>query len=401
MERVDLPEYDWDRILKYIDNDSAFDASFLSWLNEDKVREVLYHELLLIRKSASFTLFANPTYKKSVWDSVLKKIEKQEQDERRKRRNQYLRVAAVVFPFVFISMGYWLGVRLSKDDDGYSRFFSNYSSNIEPGSKKARLILADGTAVDLSKNVMMKETDGTIIANKSDEELSYSGRKQEGNGKINALVVPKGGEYQLRLSDGTKVWLNSESTLYYPTVFTSKQRTVRLEGEAYFEVAKNKHSPFSVNVNGLSLVVLGTTFNVNASNLSKGISTTLVEGKIRMEMNGGKYYELKPKENITYNLKNETYTIDKDVNLSLFTSWKDGVFLFDNQLLGDITDRLSRWYSCDIVFTDESLRNIPFTGAAEKKKPIEYLLNLIKRVENIDYEIKNGIVFISKRDALK
>lgn len=401
MERPNLPESDWDRILKHVDSDSPYDEAFTLWLDESEVREALYEELLLIKRSASLSLFADSGYKRKVWQSVLNKIKEQEKAQRIKRRTQYLRVAAIVLPFIFLSAGFWVGSKFSRDsDDQYSRYLNDCANSIEPGSKKAKLILADGTTVDLSKNVSLKESDGTAIENNSDNELSYNGANSHSSGKINTLVVPKGGEYQLRLSDGTKVWLNSGSTLRYPTVFDSKRRTVTLEGEAYFEVTKNKHLPFSVNVKGLDLVVLGTTFNVNAYNLAKGISTTLVEGKISMEMGGGKRYTIKPLENITYNLESETYTVEKNVDVSLFTSWKDGLFWFENQPLGDITDRLGRWYSCEVVYKDENLRNLRFTGLAEKGKPIEYLLNLIREVREIDYEIKNGVVFITKRRDL-
>jgi len=401
MERPNLPESDWDRILKQVDSDLPYDESFTLWLDESDVREALYEELLLIKKSASLTLFADSGYKRKVWQSVLNKINEQKQVQRRKRRTQYLSVAAVVLPFVFLSAGFWIGSKFTQgSDEQYSRYLNDCVSTIEPGSKKAKLILADGTTVDLSRDVSFKESDGTAIENNSNNELSYNGTNSHSAGKINTLVVPKGGEYQLRLSDGTKVWLNSGSTLRYPTVFDSKKRTVTLEGEAYFEVTKNKHLPFLVNVKGLDLVVLGTTFNVNAYNFAKGISTTLVEGKISMVMGNGKRYTIKPLENITYSLESETYTVEKNVDVSLFTSWKDGLFWFENQPLGDITDRLGRWYSCEIVYKEESLRNLRFTGLAEKKKPIEYLLNLIREVRDIDYEIKDGVVFITKRRDL-
>jgi transmembrane sensor len=402
MERPNLPESDWDRILKHVDSDSPYDESFTWWIEQSHVREALYEELLLIQKSASLTLFADSGYKRKVWQSVLNKIKEQEQVKRLKKRTQYLRVAAVILPFIFLSAGFWIGSKFTRSsDEQYSRYLNDCVSSIEPGSKKAKLILADGTTVDLSKNVSLKESDGTAIENNSDNELCYNGASSHSAGKINTLVVPKGGEYQLRLSDGTKVWLNSGSTLRYPTVFDSKRRAVTLEGEAYFEVTKNKHLPFSVNVKGLDLVVLGTTFNVNAYNPAKGISTTLVEGKISMEMGGGKRYTIKPLENITYNFESETYTIEKNVDVSLFTSWKDGLFWFENKSLGEITDRLSRWYSCEIVYKDESLRNMKFTGLAEKKRPIEYLLDLISEIKDVDYEVKNGIVFIAKRKVVQ
>jgi ferric-dicitrate binding protein FerR (iron transport regulator) len=152
-----------------------------------------------------------------------------------------------------------------------------------------------------------------------------------------------------------------------------------------------------VKVRGMSLAVFGTSFNVNSYEPGKGIGTTLVEGKVTMRIDNGKEYVMRPHEHITYNLETDTYSVLKNVDVSLYTSWKDGVFRFENQRLEDITNRLSRWYSCEVVYNDNSLRDLKFTGVAKKNEPIDHLLNLISLLKDVDYDVKDGVVFISKR----
>lgn len=398
MERIDLPEKDWNYIIERIDSDvSADDLMFQAWLSEVKLRRVLYDELLLIRRSSSFSSFSGERYKKRAWESILEKIEREERQKKMAARRLYIKVAASLAPFLFLSFGYWLGNRNSIQDINLKDNLFALSSSIEPGSKKARLVLQDGTMLDLGKHIVLKESDGTEITNAPNSMISYVNPDAGRGAKINTLIVPKGGEYRVLLADGTKVWLNSGSILRYPTSFNKKERMVQLEGEAYFEVKKNPKVPFAVKVRGMSLAVFGTSFNVNSYEPGKGIGTTLVEGKVTMRIDNGKEYVMRPHEHITYNLETDTYSVLKNVDVSLYTSWKDGVFRFENQRLEDITNRLSRWYSCEVVYNDNSLRDLKFTGVAKKNEPIDHLLNLISLLKDVDYDVKDGVVFISKR----
>lgn len=398
MERIDLPEKDWNYIIERIDSDvSADDLMFQAWLSEVKLRRVLYDELLLIRRSSSFSSFSGERYKKRAWESILEKIEREERQKKMAARRLYITVAASLAPFLFLSFGYWLGNRNSIQDINLKDNLFALSSSIEPGSKKARLVLQDGTMLDLGKHIVLKEADGTEITNAPNSMISYVNPDAGRGAKINTLIVPKGGEYRVLLADGTKVWLNSGSILRYPTSFNKKERMVQLEGEAYFEVKKNPKVPFAVKVRGMSLAVFGTSFNVNSYEPGKGIGTTLVEGKVTMRIDNGKEYVMRPHEHITYNLETDTYSVLKNVDVSLYTSWKDGVFRFENQRLEDITNRLSRWYSCEVVYNDNSLRDLKFTGVAKKNEPIDHLLNLISLLKDVDYDVKDGVVFISKR----
>lgn len=398
MERIDLPEKDWNYIIERIDSDvSADDITFQAWLSEVEVRRVLYDELLLIRRSSSFSSFSGERYKKRAWATILEKIEREERQKKMAARRLYIKVAASLAPFLFLSFGYWLGNRNSIQDINLKDNLFALSSSIEPGSKKARLVLQDGTMLDLGKHIVLKESDGTEITNAPNSMISYVNPDAGRGAKINTLIVPKGGEYRVLLADGTKVWLNSGSILRYPTSFNKKERMVQLEGEAYFEVKKNPKVPFAVKVRGMSLAVFGTSFNVNSYEPGKGIGTTLVEGKVTMRIDNGKEYVMRPHEHITYNLETDTYSVLKNVDVSLYTSWKDGVFRFENQRLEDITNRLSRWYSCEVVYNDNSLRDLKFTGVAKKNEPIDHLLNLISLLKDVDYDVKDGVVFISKR----
>lgn len=402
MEIVNLLEKDWDHIIQRIDSGvGEDDLVFHAWLLENPARQLLYKELLFIRKNASSSVFSGSAYKRKVWQLVLDKIEAEEKKKKAKVLRFYFKVAATIIPFLFLGLGYWMGTFSRTKEVLFQDNLFALASSIEPGSKKARLVLNDGTMLDLGRQITFKESDGTEISNEPNKMLSYVNSNTRNETALNTLIVPKGGEYKVLLSDGTTVWLNSGSILRYPASFGAKERQVQLEGEAYFEVKKNPEVPFSVRVRGMSLAVFGTSFNVNSYDPGREISTTLVEGEVTMKIDNGKQYKIKPHEQITYNLQTDTYTVARNVDVSLYTSWKDGVFRFENQRLEDITNRLSRWYSCEVVFTDDSIRNLKFTGVAEKGEPVEHLLNLISVLKDLDYEVKDGVVFISKRKNKK
>ncbi|TKG89608.1 DUF4974 domain-containing protein [Puteibacter caeruleilacunae] len=268
---------------------------------------------------------------------------------------------------------------------------------------KAILTMADGSIVNLDKNkkVELSEQDGTKISKDSTNSISYQMQKKQlsqtaAKTKViyNTVFVPKGGEFKLTLSDGTKVILNADSELKFPVKFDSKKREVYLTGEAYFDVTHIKDIPFSVKTFDTEITVLGTEFNVSAYKNQSFIATTLVEGSVQVKKHDN-YKKLDP--GFQSMIQRDSNTIEiREVDTYLYTSWTKGVFEFENAELESIMIQLTRWYNVDFSFEKEAYKRIRFTGAIKKDRSFEYALTMIERVANIKFSIKDKFVLVGK-----
>ncbi len=204
---------------------------------------------------------------------------------------------------------------------------------------------------------------------------------------FNEIRVPLGQNTEVILADQTHIWLNSGATLSYPSAFENKVREVRLSGEAYMEVHHDEERPFHVVTSDLTVNVLGTSFNIEAWKNSGTINVTLVKGKINLQDNEGKLMAvLSPNENATYSTKEKRLGISK-VNTTFYTSWKEGTIVFRNEKLGDISQKLERWFNVKIVFEDESVKELRFTGSILRNKPIDQIMEILKYTSNVGYSI--------------
>lgn len=263
--------------------------------------------------------------------------------------------------------------------------------SIAPVYHNPTLVLADGTVVSLeqkkekivSKNGVISNVNSVLVYDAKD----LNGATSTGD---NTLIVPVGGIYAVNLSDGTKVWLNSKSSLRYPVEFSGDKRTVTLEGEAYFEVAKNPHSPFTVKTKSGNVTVLGTHFNVSSYIEDQAFATTLAEGKVSVTdiADAAKTaVVLKPGQQARINHKTDGIVKVVEVDPSVYTAWKDGKFYFENENLKSILTKMSRWYNFNVKFESKSLEQIKFTGIVLKEEPIDHLLDIISKTSNIKYKI--------------
>lgn len=264
---------------------------------------------------------------------------------------------------------------------------------ITPGGNHAIIILANGQQVllDGSNDSLLQNQSGLTIRQK-DGTISYQGSNQTQEEEFNSIVIPRGGEYCLKLSDGTKVWLNSNSTLRYPVNFVSNQRIVELDGEAFFEVSANRNKPFIVKTNQLDIKVYGTAFNVYAYSKETSQHTTLQEGQVGVIKNG-KEYKLKPGQQAKSENGSTGLSI-AEVNTALYCSWHTGKLLLENEKLEDILNRLSRWYNVDFNYTDNALRNLHFSGDLERYADFSEILNLIKMTTSVEFIIQGRQVTV-------
>ena len=264
-------------------------------------------------------------------------------------------------------------------------------AEIEHGSAKARLELADGRKVNLDQEtcLQLEEVDGTKILT-TDNMVKYAGRDSLAacsmEMKYNTLIVPRGGEFALELMDGTRVWLNAESKLRYPVNFVGNERRVEMAGEVYFEVAKNEEKPFIVTVNGVDICVLGTSFNVSA--YQERVITTLVEGRVRLTR-GNEHVVLAPNEQAVWS--GDGFDV-RQVDARNYVLWKEGIFYFEDVDLETILDDMSRWYNVNIFYVNPALKVKKFSVEIKRYENINEILRRIEQTKRVKFEIKDRTI---------
>lgn len=225
--------------------------------------------------------------------------------------------------------------------------------------------------------------------------ITFTGSQQKADVSMQEIFVPKGQVNQIFLADGTRIWINSETRLSTPAVFAANERVVKLNGEAFFEVAKDRKRPFRVEVNGQQIEVLGTSFNVRAYSSSNEIETTLETGQIKLHT-GNQTTLLKPGEQSLFN-KSEKQLIISKVNPETFSSWKDGRYAFENEDLLEVFKVVERWYDVEITADETYFREMHFSGVIKRNKDARHFLELLNLTVPIRYEMKADKIRISKR----
>jgi ferric-dicitrate binding protein FerR (iron transport regulator) len=203
------------------------------------------------------------------------------------------------------------------------------------------------------------------------------------------IVVPMGQMTQIRLSDGSKIWLNSGSVFKYPTEFDQSSREVFIDGEAFMEVATDKHKPFIVNTKKFSAEVLGTSFNVSAYSTDARASLTLVEGSVLLRSDDKMWSKTLIPGQIATMATGEIPGVS-NINTDFYTSWKEGKIVFRKETLEEIAKKMERWYNVEIRFKDETLKSLVFSGTFLKYKPVEQVLKSLSIMNNqIDFIYEN------------
>jgi ferric-dicitrate binding protein FerR (iron transport regulator) len=275
-------------------------------------------------------------------------------------------------------------------------------TTILPGSNKAYLTLANGNKIvlDDAKNGQLAASAGVKVSKAANGVVVYKfDRKSGGQGhpaipEINTITTPRGGQYQVILEDGTKVQINAASSIRFPEFFNGANREIELDGEAYFEVAKDKAHPFIVKANGTQVQVFGTHFNINAYSDNPDITTTLLEGSVKMSK-GTAAVMLLPGQQGTVNQSGSSIKVSQaDVEANM--AWINGFFVFHDQSIINIMRQVSRWYDVDIQYQDAEVQENEFGGTISKYKDIKELLDNIKLTGSIHYKIEGRRVIIMK-----
>jgi ferric-dicitrate binding protein FerR (iron transport regulator) len=307
----------------------------------------------------------------------------------RKIVRRVLQYAAVILPIAFAV--YFLFLNEKHLQNGIELV----DSNIHPGSSKAILKLADGTTINLENETKsISETDGTLIQTNSKKVVYSADNKKvkSRNIKYNVIEIPKGGEYQLTLSDGTEVWLNSETIIKYPVVFSQDKREVFVQGEAFFDVVHDENTPFVVITDKIDINVLGTTFNVRTYAGEKITTTTLVKGEVSITQNDNhKEFLLKPNEQAVIS---EKESMIKTVNVNQFVAWKDGRILFEENTLEEIFNDLSRWYDIQVDYESEDLKDLRFSVDVKRYDRFSEILEIIRLTKKVKFKIDENKITV-------
>jgi hypothetical protein len=266
--------------------------------------------------------------------------------------------------------------------------------DLPPAGKKAVLILASGAAITLdsaSDGILTRQGQTRIIKSAGGNLLYASGAGQSSEPLYNSVVTPRGGQYQVTLSDGTKVWLNAASSLRFPTVFTGAVREVTLTGEAYFEVAKNAGKPFVVAVNNMKVTVLGTHFNIMAYGDEAVVNTTLLEGSVKVT-EGNKATLLNPGEQAQLDQKGNL-TLVRKADLGAAVAWKNHLFWFDHDDIQTVMRQLSREYNVDVEIKGNIQRH--FTGSIPRNVNVSTVFEVLQQTGGVHFIMNNEKIIVT------
>ena len=355
------------------------------WRDESPENERLFQEICKEENIKQNMQKRQTFHAEDGWEGVQRKI------QRHRFRHRILNICKYAAIFIFPVAIATVAIYKSGNEP---QPLSQVEEQIVPGSKKAVLILDNGEAIDLksTSGVELKEKDGTVIQVDS-TVLNYQQAPARTSEKLayNKVNVPRGGEYQLMLSDGSKVQLNSMSSIRFPVQFAQDCRLVELEGEAYFEVSKTGQ-PFIVQTKGMKIEVLGTTFNISAY-ANEEYQTTLVSGSVKVQTENGSNRILKPSEQACITPGSNQINV-RNVDTAFYTSWIHGKINFKDQRLDDIMKTLARWYDMDVVYENEATKELRFGCYVNRYNEITPLVKLLEQTGRVTVTVEGKTIKI-------
>lgn len=390
---MDENKIEWDIILKKVRRELTPEEQIEleKWLKEDE-RHVIYFERVREIWQADESI--------SLWESDLSRVMSRFDDyverERRERhykimRNVY-RYAACLLILIVIGGG----ILFFNQIDESEVLEAKVTREILPGGNKAVILLADGEKVDvewLADSVRYK-VEGVEVE-KEGGKIRYSGKRNDSL-SYNTIIIPRGGEYQVELNDGTRVWLNSETQLRIPMTFVGKERRVYLLGEAYFVVTKSSEQPFVVETELGEIKVYGTEFNVKFYEDEKELKATLVNGSIGFSSEVVNEIKMEPGYQLTLLEGDETPRL-KEVKVYNEIAWKNRQFCFEGEKLENVMTMLKRWYDIEINFVDSELKEFKISGNLNRYNSIETILRFFEEGFNIKFLVERDTINVMRK----
>lgn len=377
------------RIKAYLDETLTpeEEIEFQRWLDVSAANRVLLDRIRDERILLNKIRFAERNDKGKGWDNIQKKIRKSPGIFIR-----FMRYVAVLVTIMLIGVAVYQVVDYRKEDDN-GLLVRKQPMSMKGGYRAyLELVTGERLVLDSTSNVTTRiegavikaENKGTVIV---DEQKTDSVTESV---EYNRLVIPRGGEYKIVLADGSQVWINSQSVLEFPACFVGKERRVRLQGEAYFEVSKNVEKPFIVDMGNKEIRVLGTSFNVN--DYDGKFVTTLVSGKVQVFVNDKDYVLT---SSMQVRVEGDDVFVE-EVDVREFTAWKDGLFVFKKQKLREVMDILSRWYDVDVFYQNLELQNLHFTGTIQRHSEISGMLKFLEKTDIVKFTLNGKTLIVSK-----
>lgn len=356
----------------------------LAWLEESDFNRQIFDELAKGSSlSRSYDEYRN-IHREQVW-SV---IEQQIVPRRRRLSLQWMGYAASVM--ILVVAGWFV---FQTSDNGDTIQEGKKVARITPGTQKAILHLDNGEQVVLAdNNTVIVEDSLSGKIEQVDKALVYQTESAVKEERLNVLEIPNGGEFQVTLADGTKVWLNAGTKLTYPIAFVGKERRVRLEGEGYFEVERDENKPFIVEINGMEVKVLGTSFNLRSFAADNRSTAILVSGKIEVRTST-ECIELSPNQRADL-LIGESKLDVREVDAVAYSAWTKGRFVFRRERLETILDDVSRWYNVTVFYEQSSVKDILFSGIMERYADISQTLEMLERTGKVSFIVDQKKIIV-------
>lgn len=381
-----------------VDNSSLFDISDLikeylggelsqdqqsrldDWLQEDEAHMSLFDSIC--SKATIQSKFQD--YKESDSSTAYYKFRLRRRANKVRRLVQVATAAAAVLALLF--MGWQFQQDPIKDIQMAQQVQTPNEENTKithPNKPLLKMYTGEEFVIDSSGYVAKEISTQFGEKNKSDIEPETL---------YNEMVVPSKCDFYFTMNDGTKVWMNANSTVRYPVSFAKNERTIYVSGEVYLDVAKDEGRPFNVELEGMRVAVLGTSFNVRAYADEKKRTVTLVEGKVKATIQS-KDYDLRPGKQLTLDSDINGVSI-ADVDVNDITAWTRGFYVFKKSSLSEVASTLQNWYDIDIVFNTQKSRDIEYTGVINKNEPIEVFTNRLREVSNVRFVQKENKLYI-------
>ena len=363
---------------------------FRQWMDASAENAEVYRsiESYFLSEGRRASIDVNEAYR-----NVMKRVDSASAGKKRVMQNSNfwrISVAAAIFAGVVIT----IGVEIFKDKK--VNFFAEKYTTESVDSTNVVLGLSNGKNIVINRDKFLNISNNSLVASNHNGVLNcISGNVDE---NFNTISTPIGEDYKVFLSDGTEIWLNSQTTLAFPSQFDSKERRVRLIGEAFFKVAKNSKCPFIVETQNTFISVTGTSFDVKSYQGYSNEFTTLVEGSVKIAPKS------RPNDNVDL-LPNEQYSLNissgkqlvREVDADIYTAWMNKMFVYKNVPLSVVMKDISRWYSIKYRFIDARAASKRISANIEKGRQIDNIMNIIDILDNINVEFVNDEYIIESK----
>ena len=330
---------------------------------------------------------------RELFAGILQKTTKKKKTFRLSKISWYKQAAAALI-VLFIGLGTYYNFIATNDSETTVITTPVLAKkDLPPGGNRAILTLSNGSIVvlDSTGNGFVTQQSNTQIVKTAKGQLSYTALNQ--NSKVlvyNSVTTPRGGQYQLVLPDGTKVWLNASSSIHFPVAFVGKERKVTITGEAYFEVAKDKKKPFIVSSANMDIEVLGTHFNVSAYTEESNVKTTLLEGSVKINNKKSEVYLL-PGQQSQLNGAGQ-FSVKNNIDLDKEIAWTKGKFQFNSNTIQEIMLQLSRWYDVEVIYQGK-VSSETFSAIVKRSSNISQVLKLME-ASGVKFEIEGKKIYV-------